>query len=79
MAGGYTHKNLEPKMVGDDYMRQLNADESQLVWLSRLRPTGSERNTVGGSAEQEPVDQEDPITNQSRIRRSNRLFPLMTL
>jgi hypothetical protein len=62
IAASYTHCNPRPRAIGEDHIRQLSAEESQLVWLSRLRAAGPVGDSAGRSDDRdEPVDQEDHV------------------
>lgn len=68
VSDSYTHRNPNPKVIGDEHMRQLSTEESQLVWLSRLRLAGAEGNTAGGPViPEDPVDQEDLVPTDTRV------------
>lgn len=72
VAGCYTHKNPEPKMVGEEHMRQMTIDES----AGMARQAGSEGSAAGGPAEQEePVDQEESIPTQFGVEEEQQVVP----
>jgi hypothetical protein len=76
IAASYTHCNPKPKAIGEDYIRQLSAEESQLVWLSRLRAAGPVGDSAGGPVDrEEPVDQEDLAPSQSTVEEEQQVVP----
>jgi hypothetical protein len=76
IAASYTHCNPKPKAIGENQIRQLSAEESQLVWVSRLRAAGPVGDSAGRPVNlDEPVDEEDHAPAQSTDEEEEQVVP----